>query len=94
MNAKILSERFHDRPMTAAETAVYWTEYAIKNKGAKHMRTAVVEMPWWKYYSMDVIGFVPSITFVILCIIYFSIKTTLKQNVLKITLSKEEKKKN
>lgn len=53
--AKELSEAFRDRPMSPLETAVYWTEYVIRHKGAPHLRSAAVGMPWYQYYLIDVI---------------------------------------
>lgn len=53
--AKELSEVFRDRPMSPLETAVYWTEYVIRHKGAPHLRSAAVGMPWYQYYLIDVL---------------------------------------
>ncbi|KAG8336178.1 hypothetical protein J6590_050380, partial [Homalodisca vitripennis] len=39
-SAKLLSERFRDRPMSPLDTAVYWTEYVLRHKGARHLRSA------------------------------------------------------
>lgn len=35
-----LSEQYRDRPMAPLDTAVYWTEYVIRHKGARHLRSA------------------------------------------------------
>ncbi|XP_025206881.1 UDP-glucuronosyltransferase-like isoform X2 [Melanaphis sacchari] len=53
--AKELSEAFRDRPMSPLETAVYWTEYVIRHKGAPQLRSAAVGMPWYQYYLIDVL---------------------------------------
>jgi len=53
--AKELSEAFRDRPLSPLETAVYWTEYVIRHKGAPHLRFAAVGMPWYQYYLIDVL---------------------------------------
>jgi len=53
--AEELSEAFRDRPMAPLETAVYWTEYVIRHKGAPHLRYAAVGMPWYQYYLIDVL---------------------------------------
>jgi len=93
INAKKLSKRFKDRPLNATETAVYWTEYVIRHKGAKHLRTAAVGMPWWKYYLVDVISFILLIIFAILYLIYIVFKTIYKK-LFKKTVSKKKEKKN
>lgn len=92
INAKKLSKRFNDRPLTAVESAVYWTEYVIRHKGAKHLRTAAVGMPWWKYYLVDVISFLLSIAFIALYTIYFVLKTIFKKLFKKTEPKKKEKK--
>ncbi|VVC33109.1 UDP-glucuronosyl/UDP-glucosyltransferase [Cinara cedri] len=38
--AKELSQIFLDRPVSPMETAIYWTEYVIRHKGAPHLRIA------------------------------------------------------
>ncbi|VVC33782.1 UDP-glucuronosyl/UDP-glucosyltransferase [Cinara cedri] len=53
--AKELSDAFRDRPMSPLETAVYWTEYVIRHKGAPHLRSAAVGMPWYQYYLIDIL---------------------------------------
>lgn len=52
-----LSQLFKDRPQHPMETAVYWLEYVIKYKGAKHLRSAALELSWYQYLLLDVIGF-------------------------------------
>jgi len=41
--------------MSPLETAVYWTEYVIRHKGAPHLRSAAVGMLWYQYYLIDVL---------------------------------------
>ncbi|XP_017032211.1 UDP-glycosyltransferase UGT5 isoform X1 [Drosophila kikkawai] len=51
-----LSARFHDQPMTPIETALWWTEYVLRHKGADHMRIAEQEMSLVQYYNVDVVS--------------------------------------
>lgn len=53
-NAKRLKTQYLDRPMSPMETAMYWTEYVLRHKGAHHLRTAAVDMPWYEYFCVDV----------------------------------------
>ncbi|XP_046658308.1 UDP-glycosyltransferase UGT5-like [Homalodisca vitripennis] len=53
-SAKLLSERFRDRPMSPLDTAVYWTEYVLRHKGGRHLRSAAVDMPWYQLWLLDV----------------------------------------
>lgn len=92
LNAKKISKLFKDRPLNAIETAVYWTEYVIRHEGAKHLRTAAVEMPWWKYHLVDVVSFILSIGFVVLYVIYYSAKVIFKHLSKKMMYKEKEKK--
>ncbi|XP_034660454.1 2-hydroxyacylsphingosine 1-beta-galactosyltransferase-like [Drosophila subobscura] len=51
--AKELSQCFKDRPMSPLETAVWWTEYALRHKNVSHMRMNIEEVPLMRYYSLD-----------------------------------------
>lgn len=53
-NMKRLSALHRDKPMHPLETALYWIEFVMRNKGAAHLRTESYKMPWYSYYSVDV----------------------------------------
>ncbi|KAG5680759.1 hypothetical protein PVAND_010246 [Polypedilum vanderplanki] len=53
-NAEIISKRFIDRPMTPQETVVYWTEYAVRHDGAKHLRASGNDLNFIQFHSIDV----------------------------------------
>ncbi|XP_030760944.1 UDP-glucuronosyltransferase 2B13-like [Sitophilus oryzae] len=84
-NAQARSRVFHDRPMKPLDTAVYWLEYVIRNKGATHLRLASTKLPWYKLYCVDVFA----VFFVILAVFYKLICIVLG----KIFAGQEEKKK-
>lgn len=46
-----------DRPVAPLDSAVYWSEYVIKHKGAHHFRSAALDLTWYQYYTIDVILF-------------------------------------
>ncbi|PSN55491.1 UDP-glucuronosyltransferase 1-3 [Blattella germanica] len=54
-NAIRISRAFNDRPMSAQDTAIYWTEYVIRHKGAEHLRSAAIDLAWYQYLLLDVI---------------------------------------
>ncbi|XP_070251731.1 UDP-glucuronosyltransferase 2B31-like isoform X2 [Myotis yumanensis] len=68
-NAMRLSRIHHDQPMKPLDRAVFWIEFVMRHKGAKHLRPASYDLTWVQYHSLDVIGFllacVASATFVI-----------------------------
>ena len=60
-NMKRLSALHRDKPMHPLDTAVYWTEFVMRHKGAAHLRTESYKMPWYAYYSLDVFCFLLAI---------------------------------
>ncbi|XP_046996465.1 UDP-glucosyltransferase 2-like [Schistocerca americana] len=56
--ATMLSEAYKDRPMSPREAAVYWSEYVIRHKGARHLRSAAVDLEWYQLLLLDVIAFI------------------------------------
>ncbi|XP_038574589.1 UDP-glucuronosyltransferase 1A1-like [Micropterus salmoides] len=51
-----LSALHKDRPVDPLDLSVYWTEFVMRHKGAKHLRPAVHELNWLQYYCLDVIA--------------------------------------
>jgi len=51
--AKEMSQLFRDRPMSPLDTAVWWTEYALRNRNISRMRLNVEEIPLIQYYAID-----------------------------------------
>ncbi|XP_012864472.1 PREDICTED: UDP-glucuronosyltransferase 2B31-like isoform X1 [Dipodomys ordii] len=56
-NAMRLSRIHHDQPVKPLDRAVFWVEFVMRHKGAKHLRPAVHDLNWFQYHSLDVIGF-------------------------------------
>lgn len=71
--AKELSEDFRDRPMSPLETAAYWTEYVIRHKGAPHLRSTAIRMPWYQYYLIDVLLVIFLFSISVCVVIYYLI---------------------
>lgn len=57
-NAKTVSQRFKDRPMTSAQSVVYWTEYIIRHKGAPNLMSYSYNLTWYQYFLLDIIGLI------------------------------------
>ncbi|XP_057584474.1 UDP-glucuronosyltransferase 2B4-like [Hippopotamus amphibius kiboko] len=68
-NAMWLSTIQHDQPVKPLDRAVFWIEFVMRHKGAKHLRPAAHNLTWYQYHSLDVIGFllacVATVVFVI-----------------------------
>ncbi|XP_045473178.1 UDP-glycosyltransferase UGT5-like isoform X1 [Harmonia axyridis] len=60
-----IADLFRDVEMTGLEKVVWWTEYVIRNKGAKLFRNPIIDLPFYQYYLLDVIGFVGLICFIV-----------------------------
>lgn len=69
-----LSRRFKDRQNTPKEEVIYWTEYVIKHKGAHHLKTAALKLPWYQYFLIDIIITIVLITLVSLSVIFLLLK--------------------
>ncbi|XP_055836559.1 UDP-glucosyltransferase 2-like [Episyrphus balteatus] len=50
------SNLFRDRPLLPRESVIYWTEYVIRHRGAKHMQSPAVQMSFLQKNSLDVVG--------------------------------------
>ncbi|KAM9408315.1 UDP-glucuronosyltransferase 2A1-like [Pholidichthys leucotaenia] len=75
MNMQRLSRLHRDQPMKPLDTAIFWIEFVMRHKGAAHLRTESYKLPWYSYYSVDVLLFflvsVTVITFV--SFVFFSL---------------------
>ncbi|XP_057627583.1 UDP-glucuronosyltransferase 2B7-like isoform X3 [Chionomys nivalis] len=56
-NVMWLSTIHHDQPMKPLDRAVFWVEFVMRHKGAKHLKPLAFNLTWYQYHSLDVIGF-------------------------------------
>ncbi len=61
-----LSRIHHDRPMKPLDEAVFWIEFVMRNKGAKHLRVEAHNLTWYQYHCLDVFAFLITILTVVL----------------------------
>ncbi|XP_078257856.1 UDP-glucuronosyltransferase 2A1-like [Rhinoraja longicauda] len=73
-NMQKLSILHRDQPETPMERAIFWIEYTARHKGAAQLRSESYKLPWYIYYSVDVIIFLGSITLIMVLLIVFSMK--------------------
>nr|XP_051675719.1 UDP-glucuronosyltransferase 2B14 isoform X2 [Oryctolagus cuniculus] len=73
-NVMELSRIHHDQPTKPLDRAVFWIEYVMRHKGAKHLRVAAHDLTWYQYHSLDVIAFLLAC---VTTIIFLVIKTCL-----------------
>jgi glucuronosyltransferase len=73
-NVKAISAVFRDRPQKPLETAVFWTEYVMRHKGAVHLRSAARDLNDIQYHSLDVVAFLLGAVFTALYILFALIR--------------------
>lgn len=56
-NVMWLSTIHHDQPMKPLNRTIFWIEFVMRHKGAKHLRPLAHNLTWYQYHSLDVIGF-------------------------------------
>ena len=54
--------------MKPLDEAVFWIEFVMRNKGAKHLRVASHDLTWYQYHSLDVAAFLLSIVALVIFI--------------------------
>jgi glucuronosyltransferase len=59
------------------ETAIFWTEYVIRHKGAPHLRSAGADLPWYQYLLLDVQIVLILIVITSSLILYLAFRTVL-----------------
>ncbi|XP_037532744.1 UDP-glucuronosyltransferase 2B31 [Nematolebias whitei] len=61
-NIQHLSSLHHDQLASPLDTAIFWIEYVIRNKGAAHLKSAGFSLPWYTYFCLDVAAILMAIT--------------------------------
>lgn len=82
---KYLSSIYRDRPISALDNAVFWTEYVIRHRGAKHLQSNSVHLNFFQLHSIDVIGFLVFILLFISVINIWILKFCWRRIVRKVT---------
>jgi glucuronosyltransferase len=54
---KKISALSKDEPENSLNHSVWWAEYVIRHKGAKHLRSAALDLAWYQYLLLDVGAF-------------------------------------
>lgn len=54
--AKEISRVFNDNLVHPMDVSMFWIEYVIRHKGAIHLKSAAINLPWYSYYLLDVFG--------------------------------------
>nr|XP_019969103.1 PREDICTED: UDP-glucuronosyltransferase-like [Paralichthys olivaceus] len=64
-NMQKLSAIHKDRQIEPLDLALYWTEYVMRHKGAKHLKSASQKLNWIQYFCLDVIALLATVVLVL-----------------------------
>ncbi|XP_043095429.1 UDP-glucuronosyltransferase 2C1-like [Puntigrus tetrazona] len=73
-NAMRLSRIHHDRPVKPLDEAVFWIEFVMRHKGAKHLRVEAHNLTWYQYHCLDVFAFLITVLTVVLYVFFKTCK--------------------
>lgn len=68
------SRVFRERPLSAMDTAIFWIEYVIKFRGAPHLKSSGLDLPWYSYLLLDVIAVVILVISVVIIVVWLIVR--------------------
>jgi len=71
---KKISALSKDEPERSLNRAVWWTEYVIRHNGAKHLRSAALDLAWYQYFLLDVAAFLILLAAITVLVSYLILK--------------------
>ncbi|XP_049808951.1 UDP-glucosyltransferase 2-like [Schistocerca nitens] len=61
-NMKRLSAIYRDHQAQSLPQAIWWIEYVLRHHGARHLRSAAMDLTWYQFLLLDVTAFLLAIT--------------------------------
>ncbi|CAK1589576.1 unnamed protein product [Parnassius mnemosyne] len=68
----------NDQPQPPLERAVWWTEYVLRNGGARHLRSPAANISWFEYLEIKFLIILLSVILTILIILITFVKLILR----------------
>lgn len=68
-NAREVSRRLDDQPLSAAAKIRFWVDYVIRHDGAPHLRSAASQLTWYQYLCLDVLFCLLGVTLLVAVIV-------------------------
>ncbi|XP_063548530.1 UDP-glucosyltransferase 2-like [Cydia strobilella] len=62
---KELSKLYHDRPVPPGAELVHWVEHVVRTRGAPHLRSPALLLPWYQKIYLDLLALVVLALYVI-----------------------------
>ncbi|EDW64152.2 uncharacterized protein Dvir_GJ17308 [Drosophila virilis] len=78
-NVRKFSQLYRDRPLTARQSVVYWTEYVMRHNGAYHLQSPWLHMDFVARHNLDVYACLLLALAVSLFVFALLLRFTLKQ---------------
>lgn len=78
-NAKRISDIYKDRPVSAKQSVVYWTEHAIRHQGADHLKIAGQQLNFFEFHLIDVYAVLVAGALLLLIITFKTLKLICKR---------------
>lgn len=72
--AKELAILFNDNLVHPMNESIYWIEHVMRSKGAKHLKSNAVNMPWFSVLLLDII----ILPIGVVALIYFGLKSFIR----------------
>ncbi|KAH8409399.1 hypothetical protein KR222_002586 [Zaprionus bogoriensis] len=60
------SKLYRDRPMTARDSVIYWTNYVLRHHGAAHMQSPLIHMNFVESNNLDIYLLLALVLFIVL----------------------------
>jgi glucuronosyltransferase len=73
-NMKTFSTISKDVPDKPLDRAVWWAEYVLRHNGARHLRSAALDLTWYQYLLLDVIAAILLTCLVVLYLSYITVR--------------------
>ena len=90
---KEMSTYIRDQPETPKDRAIFWVEYTLRHKGARHLQSVARELNFFQYYNLDVVAVLFSAVTSIILLILFILKKVLQLVIRLIRRAVSQKKK-
>ncbi|XP_023940406.2 UDP-glycosyltransferase UGT5-like [Bicyclus anynana] len=74
-----LKSAANDHIISGPEKAVWWTEYVLRNGGAKHLRSPAVGDSYFKHLVIDIVGVFSTVCILFLSLSYFILRTVIRR---------------
>lgn len=86
--AILTSDRYKDQIATPMATAIHWVKHVAKNKGAPHLHSAAIDLPFYAYHNLDIF----SALFAVICLMFILLRAFYRIHFARASLAKANKK--